>query len=468
MEANREIKRLFDPSGVMNPGKIIDDGRFKIDRDLRLGEGSTIDLPFEPQLGFVHKDGSFVGNLEQCNGCGGCRKDPPTMCPTFVATGEEIQSTRGRANAIRAALDGKFEGLPLETRELEEALSSCLSCKACRTECPSNVDLAALKADLLQARRRTAGTPIRDRVIAAADLLGRAGTRLPALVNGLLGSVAVRTFMEKTLGLNAARPLPSYADQRFDAWFETHRSTIAPSRGKVVLWDDTWVRYHEPGIGRAAVSVLEKLRFDVRLAVDRRCCGRPAFSRGLLTEARRAGEHNVALLGEWHPEAPIVFLEPSCWSMFVDEYLQLGIEGAAEVASRCVLFEDLVEGVIASDPGAIDFDGREASVAIHDHCHAKALRDGSVMPRLAGRIPGATVELLETGCCGMAGAFGMLKAKDELSREVARPLVQLIDGLPDTAEVVASGTSCRHQIEHLTDAKPLHIAELLANHLITD
>jgi FAD/FMN-containing dehydrogenase/Fe-S oxidoreductase len=475
VDASREIKHLFDPRGIMNPGKIVDDGRFKIDRDLRLGEGSTIDLPFVEQLGFVHKDGSFTGNLEQCNGCGGCRKDAPTMCPTFVATGEEIQSTRGRANTIRAALDGKFSGNILTSGELEEALSNCLSCKACRTECPSNVDLATLKAELMHARRRLSGTPIMDRVIAAADLLGRAGTRLPGFANRLLHSRGVRILMERVLGLNASRPLPSYTDQRFDTWFGSRRPTNGGGRGGVVLWDDTWVRYHEPGIGRAAVSVLEAAGFEVRLAADRRCCGRPAFSRGLLDDARRAGEHNVRLLRNGSPqEEPIVFLEPSCWSMFVDEYLQLGIEGAEEVAARCVLFEDLVDSTLERDPDALDLrpqqtlGERGGQVAIHDHCHAKALRDGSVLPRLAGRIPDVSVELLETGCCGMAGAFGMLKSKDALSREVARPLVRLIDALPAGTDVVASGTSCRHQITHLTDTEPLHIAELLARHLVNE
>jgi len=467
LDASRQIKALFDPRGVMNPGKIIDSGRFKIDRDLRLGAGSSIDLPFDGQLGFIHKDRSFVGNLEQCNGCGGCRKDAPTMCPTFVATGEEIQSTRGRANTIRAALDGRFGPRPLIAEELDEALSNCLSCKACRAECPSNVDLAALKAELMHARHRLEGPPIKDRVIAAADRLGRVGTLMPRLANAVLASRGIRRLMEMALGLNASRPLPRYADQRFDVWFRARRAPRrSEARGTVVLWDDTWVRYHEPGVGQAAVTVLEAAGYEVRIAEDRRCCGRPAFSRGLLDQARRAGEHNVRLFARQRSAEPIVFLEPSCWSMFVDEYLQLGVDGADEVAQRCVLFENFVENLLEGDPGALSLNGSGAVVAIHDHCHAKALRDRTVTPRLAGRIPGAAVELLDTGCCGMAGAFGMLKSKDELSRAVAEPLVRLIGELPEGTELVASGTSCRHQIEHLTEASPLHVAELLAAHLI--
>jgi Fe-S oxidoreductase len=333
--ASRKLKHLFDPRGVMNPGKIVDDGRYRVDRDLRLGEGSSVELPVASVLGFVDKDRSFVGNLEQCNGCGGCRKDAPTMCPTFIATGDEIQSTRGRSNVIRAALEGRFGKDGVLSKELEEALGSCLACKACRTECPSNVDMAQLKAELLYARHRLGAAPIRDRAIAAADLAGQLGSGSPGIANALLGSRMVRFLAERTLGLSSDRPLPSYSGRRFDSWFASRdrRSSAAPDRGPMLLWDDTWVRYHEPRVGRAAVAVLEAAGFEVRLVEGRRCCGRPAFSRGLLDEALRLGEHNLELLARRDTMLPIVFLEPSCWSMFVDEYRQLEIRGAAEVAA---------------------------------------------------------------------------------------------------------------------------------------
>ena len=216
----REIKRAFDPKNLFNPGKILDDGRFKIDHDLRWGAGYRIELPFEPVLAFAAKDHSFVGNLEQCNGCGGCRKDAPTMCPTFLATGEEYMSTRGRANAIRAALDLRTEGGdPLRAQELEEALSNCLSCKACTTECPSNVNLALLKAELIHARHERDGLPLRVRMLSAIDLLGRLGCAMPKLANAALDFPPLRAVMEKTLGLSAKRTLPHYAQERFDRWF---------------------------------------------------------------------------------------------------------------------------------------------------------------------------------------------------------------------------------------------------------
>jgi len=462
VEASRRLKGIFDPRGVMNPGKIIGDGRYRVDRNLRLGGGSAFDLPFSETFVWAGRDDDFVANLEQCNGCGGCRKDAPTMCPTFTATGDEALSTRGRANIIRAALEGRFSGAsPVATAELAEVLDTCLACKACVTECPSNVDMTLLKAELRHARHREDGIPLTDRVIAAADLLGRVGTALPSVANALLGWRGLRRIAERALGLDAGAPIPQFSHERFDRWFGRRDAAVSPRRGRLILWDDTWVRYHEPGVGRAAVAVLEAAGFEVVLASGRVCCGRPAASRGLLDKVRRLGVHNLRLLAA--TREPIVFLEPSCWSMFQDEYRQLGIPGAHEVAERCVLFEDFVLEILSDDPEALLFDGWAREVAVHGHCHAKALADARRVIELVDRIPGASARWLETGCCGMAGAFGMLKAHRELSHQVAIPLVEAIDALPPDTTLVASGTSCRHQIADLTDARPVHLAEFLAS-----
>ena len=485
LDVMRQIKNSFDPKNLFNPGKIFSDGRFKIDNNLRMGTGYRLELPFEPVLAFAFKDDSFIGNLEQCNGCGGCRKDAPTMCPTFLATGEEYMSTRGRANAIRAALELRFAGDdPLRATELEAALSNCLSCKACTTECPSNVNLALLKAELTHARHQRDGLPWRERMLSTVDLLGRLGCMIPSIANAGLDSPWLRRLMSKTLGVTDRRPLPHYTAQRFDRWFRKRgsaslvgRDSVEPlpngsaelrptTRGEVILWDDTFVRYHEPHIGIAAVKVLEALGFNVSLVKGRKCCGRPAFSQGNLEAAARMGQHNLELLRATQTDTPLLFLEPSCYSMFVEDYRELKLRDAQSVAKRCFLFEKFVDDVLERHPDALRFDHQPRQIAIHAHCHAKALTQPGYMARLAGRLPGRKATLLDTGCCGMAGAFGALDSKYELSLKVAAPLVQKIEAQPDGTVVIASGTSCRHQIEHLTPVRPRHMAELLADALV--
>src|SRR5205814_2459806 len=357
----REIKRTFDPKNIFNPGKIFEDGRHKIDSHLRENFTRPLQLPFQPVLAFPFKDRSFIGNLEQCNGCGGCLKHSDIMCPTFMATGDEIMSTRGRANIIRAALELRTTSHdPLRSVELDAALTNCLSCKGCTPECPSNVNLALLKAEMLYARHQRDGLPLRERIFSSVDLLGRIGCAMPSLANASLNFRPLRALMEKTLGISAKRSLPHYTRERFDRWFARRKVATTrcdvrtpqrgvPTRGKIILWDDTFVRYHEPHIGIAAVKVLEALGFEVALAENRECCGRPAFSQGNLDAAAKLGKHNVDLLNSAgsqlsrlhsatarqatnppsssysaasnsQPSAtPIIFLEPSCWSMFVDD-----------------------------------------------------------------------------------------------------------------------------------------------------
>src|SRR5262252_555866 len=255
----REIKRMFDPKNIFNPGKIFEDGRHKIDNHLRENFTRPLELPFRPVLAFAFKDRSFTGNLEQCNGCGGCLKQSGVMCPTFMATHDEVMSTRGRANIMRAALElhlprndpeslrsrkmtaGKpsLPGDPLKSDELDAVLSNCLSCKGCTPECPSNVNLALLKAEMLHARWRRDGVPVREQIFSNVDLLGKLGCAIPRLTNRLLDSKTVRLAMEKTVGISAQRSLLRYASERFDKWFAKHAQR-APlqNRGRVILWDD--------------------------------------------------------------------------------------------------------------------------------------------------------------------------------------------------------------------------------------
>jgi FAD/FMN-containing dehydrogenase/Fe-S oxidoreductase len=465
----REIKAAFDPGMVLNPGKIVDDGRFKIDAHLRAGHGKGVELPFTPLLAFAAKDESFIANLEQCNGCGACRKETPTMCPTFAATGDEIMSTRGRANAIRALLEARApaNGELLSTPELESLLADCLSCKACATECPSNVNMALLKAELLHARHRRSGIPLQKRLLSSVDVIGRIGCLAPSLANALLKSGHFRSFLSLILGLSRNRPLPPFARERFDRWFDKRAPGQKGWRGQVMLWDDTYVRHYEPHIGIAAVRVLEAAGFEVILPRQRKCCGRPAFSQGHLGRASKLGRHNLELLSAQSDELPILFLEPSCYSMFAEDYRELKLPGAERVSRRCFQFEHFVGNLLSKEPGALRFRSRAPHLAVHAHCHAKALTDPSDMARLARHLPGDQVTILQTGCCGMAGAFGALESKYELSLRIAEPLIKAIKQQPPGTIVVASGTSCRQQIAHTTATLPLHMAEVLASGLCT-
>ena len=464
-ELMRQIKRSFDPHRVFNPGKIIGDGRYKIDTRLRRNLSAPIKLPFEPVLAFAARDKSFIANLEQCNGCGGCRKDGPTMCPTFIATGDELMSTRGRANTIHAVL--QTHGVPGKgstcSSDLEAALSNCLSCKACLNECPSNVNLALLKAELQFACTRRDGVTFRQRVISGVDKLGPLGCKVPWLANFALDFFFTRQLLAVFLGISTHRALPQYTKERFDVWFERRpRRLKRIKRGRVILWDDTFVRYHEPHIGQAAVKVLEAAGFEVLLPVGRECCGRPAFSQGHLAKAMRLGRHNLDLLNADSHQTPILFLEPSCYSMFVEDYRELKLPGAEAIATRSFLFEEFLDDFLRGEPGALRFKSEAANVVVHAHCHAKALTDSGFMHRLAMRLPERRVTVLDTGCCGMAGAFGMQTSKYELSMQVAEPLAKKLKEQPFGTMVISSGTSCRQQIASLAPMRPLHMAEVLA------
>ena len=496
--AMREIKRVFDPRDRMNPGKIFGSGTFQIDASLRENFVRPIELPFTPRLAFAFKDRSFVGNLEQCNGCGGCRKDAPTMCPTFLATGEEVMSTRGRANVIRKILQWRENGHdPLESEELDAALSNCLSCKGCTPECPSNVNLALLKAELLYAAIRKRGLSLRERILSRPDLLGEIGCTVPRLTNAALNFGPLRTLIERTIGLSAKRSLPNYANERFDRWFarrpvagvadlgaaspsrtgesdrghneaEFHRNAL---QKRVILWDDTFIRYNESHIGIAAVKVLEALGLHVSLVRGRKCCGRPAFSQGNLDLAAKLAHYNVSQLStnaspaRTNSQLPIVFLEPSCYSMFAEDYRELKIPGAESIAQRSFLFEKFVDDLLEREPERVRFRQHKESVAIHAHCHAKSILNPGFMARLVEKLPGRKAKVLDTGCCGMAGAFGMMAAKRELSLQVAAPMLEKIRAEGNDVTVVASGTSCRHQISELSELRPKHMAELLAEAL---
>jgi FAD/FMN-containing dehydrogenase/Fe-S oxidoreductase len=461
-EAFRQVKRAFDPKGLLNPGNIVDAP--PMTEHLRYGPGYRAWEP-ETLLDFSGQ-GGFAGAVEMCNGIGVCRKKAEgTMCPSYMVTLDEEHSTRGRANALRAVLSGHVPREDFTGRRLYEVLDLCLECKACKAECPANVDMAKLKYEVLAHYYRTHGLPLRNRLFGRIHDLVRVGSALAPLSTWVARSAPHRWVLERLAGIDRRRPLPAFARVSFARWFARHRSGGPAPRGEVVLFHDTFNTYQTPDVAVAATRLLEALGYRVSLAEGRRCCGRPMISKGMLEAARALAVENVARLdAAGRGEAPIVGLEPSCLLTLRDEYPDLvRTEAARRVAGRAVLLEELLRDGLAAEPPVVA-PARGAAgrrVLLHGHCHQKALV-GTAPTVAVLRAAGYQVEEVDAGCCGMAGAFGFEVEHYELSVKIAEhrlaPAIRAADA--DVA-VCAPGISCRQQIEHTTGRTAKHPAELL-------
>jgi len=458
-----EIKRVFDPLNLMNPGKIVDTDTFKFDQNLRW---RPLTLPFTPKLKFAFKDEDFLGNLEQCNGCGACLKETPTMCPTYLAIREEVMSTRGRANIIRHTIEETgTTNSPLHTKELLEALKYCLSCRACKIECPSNVHMALLKAELAHQLGSQYLRNSTKWLISNFELLGQLSSLTPTFVNFSLKNRLFRSLLEKVTGITKERPLPEFAKQPFHKWFyNKYRGWIAVpkgtnTKGRIILWDDCFTRYYEPQIGIHTVNLLNAMGYEVEIIPNHLCCGRPAFSVGNLDSAYKKATKNIELLS--NKKEKLLFLEPSCFSMFKEDYSELGLPSAQSVSNRSFLIEEfLVERIEQLKP-LFESNTKSKSYAVHQHCHAKTNKYIETVKKLFNCIPSSHLHILPSACCGMAGAFGLMKETYDVSIKVGEMLKKLIDALPQETELVASGTSCREQIKFLTNREPKHIVSTL-------
>ncbi len=462
--AFREVKRLFDPRGLMNPGKIIDAP--PMEENLRFGEAYR--APGTATVYRYREDGSFEAAVEMCSGVGACRKTVGgTMCPSYIATRDEVHSTRGRANALRLAMSGQLGPEGLSGERLVEVLDLCLSCKGCKAECPSNVDMAKLKSEVQQLVYDRRGMTLRDRLIgrsaqAAATLAGR----WAPLWNAVQGSGPFRRLLETAAGIHRDRVLPSFAAVPLKRRL-AKRSPRATAEKTVALFADTYLSHHEPEIGVAAVELLEACGYRVVLA-EAGCCQRPRISHGFLRDARRAGEATLrALDGFLRQGMKVVVCEPSCASALTDDLPDLvgDAELGERIASGVMMIDDfLARQLDAGDEGVrqgleLDLEGK---VLIHGHCHQKALYGTAAMKRLLGRLGGLEVAEVDSGCCGMAGAFGYEREHYELSRRIGEDrLFPAIRALDEETEIVACGFSCRHQIEHFTGRKARHWVELV-------
>ena len=458
-EGFRQIKRAFDPKNLMNPGKIVDAPAMT--ESLKI---SPQYKPWEPRttLDFAGQ-GGFARAVEMCSGMAECRKKlDGTMCPSYMGTLDEEHSTRGRANALRNAISGRAPQAEFTGKRLYEVMDLCLECKACKAECPSNVDMAKLKYEFLDHYHRANGLPLRNRVFGGIATINRIGSSLAPISNWVVNSGLNRWLMEVVAGIDLRRPLPQFAGETFEDWFRKHKTEGDGSKGEVVLFHDTFNNFNTPKVAIAATRFLEMSGYRV-LLVDKKCCGRPMISKGMLDQAKENAAWNIDKLAPYAEKGTaIVGLEPSCLLTLRDEYPEFVRTSAAKkVAENSVMLEEFVMREQKDARLTLQSTGRGKKALLHGHCHQRALvGTGPTVAML--KAVGFEVSEVDSGCCGMAGSFGFEKEHYDLSTKIgSRRLVPAVKAAAADVEIVASGISCRQQIDHLAQRQAKHPAELL-------
>ncbi|HFQ95694.1 MAG TPA: oxidoreductase, partial [Anaerolineae bacterium] len=412
--------------------------------------------------------GSYAQAVEMCNGSGVCRKlDVGTMCPSFQATRDEQFSTRGRANLLRSALSGELPG-GLDNPDLHEALDLCLGCKACKSECPSSVDMTKLKTEALAQHYQEHRPPVHKLVFGRIHELSRWGSALAPLSNWVMNFGPTRWAMQKALHIHPDRRFPVFHRKTFTARFRDHRRQ-RPQNGadrKAVLFVDTFTEFNEPHVGMAAVKVLEAAGVAVEIT-PAMTSGRPALSQGLVPYAQKAAAQVVeTLLPHARAGTPIIGLEPSSLLTIRDDYPDLlPGDDARLVAQSVLLFDEYLTQLLEEEPRALPLQKTHTHFLVHGHCHQKALVGEDPIFKVLDAVPGAGAASTDAGCCGMAGAFGYDADHYEVSKTIAHD--RLIPSIQNhkNSVIVANGTSCRHQIIELTGREAVHLAVALADAL---
>ncbi len=456
-QAFQELKKAFDPENIMNPGKIIDTP--KMTSNLRYG-GDYRTYPLKTKLSF-EEEGGFASAIEMCNGQGACRKiKDGSMCPSFMATREEIDSTRGRANALRAAMSGSIPLSTIHSKEMFKVLDLCLECKACKKECPSGVDMAKIKYEFLHQYYQKNRIPLRSRLVGNISTLNKLGSIFPKLFNIVINSYTNRWIMDQIFSIDKRRKLPNIVKSSF----EITRNTNVIDNNTVIFFLDTFTKYNHPNVGISALKILKKMGLKP-IIIDMKCCGRPMISKGLLDQAEKNAKDIIKKLYPLTQKGiKIVGVEPSCISALKEDYPSL-LNNSKEVISVADNSMLLQEFLLEKKEKYLNYlNPIDGNIAIQIHCHERAMKKSDTATKVLKLIPDSKVTEIPSGCCGMAGSFGYEKEHFGISKKIAdERLLPFVKNLNSNDYVVTTGVSCRHQILDFTDRTPLHFAEILAS-----
>ncbi|MFC7134853.1 MULTISPECIES: FAD-binding and (Fe-S)-binding domain-containing protein [Salinibaculum] len=468
--AFRDLKSAFDPDWLLNPGNVC--GDHDATKNLRYDSSYTFDADFEPVLNWENENG-FQGMVELCHGCAGCTGYQETtggvMCPTYRAAEEEITSTRGRANMLRHAMNGDLPDEMFTDEFVHEVLGLCIGCKGCKNDCPSGVDMAKVKAEVVHEYHQREGLKLRDRLFANVDQVLSLGSTFAPLSNWGMKVPGVDWLMEKTVGIASDRDFPAFHRNTFRKWWRSRGGAQVPqseAERKALLIADPYTDYSHPYVGRAAVEVLEAAGIHIKVPDEVTDSGRPAFSKSMLDHARSTAEDNVEALAPYVAEGwDIVSVEPSDAVMYQLDYLDMlsgsDVEAVAEKAYGVLEYMDQYR----LDEN-IDFDAPPESLAYHGHCQQKATRKDHHAVGILRRA-GYEVDALDSGCCGMAGSFGYEEEHYSMSKAIGSILYDQVDESP-TDQVVAPGASCRSQLADYREQhgeEPPHPIEKVADAL---
>lgn len=462
----KRIKSVWDPKNIFNPNKIVDT------------PAMNTSLRYEPDIAVkdiksvfdFSNEGGILRAVEKCNGSGDCRKLPlsgGTMCPSYQATRNEKDTTRARANTLRTFLTKSSQQNPFDHQEIKAVMDLCLSCKGCTSECPSNIDMSSLKAEFLHQYYRANGIPLRARAFAYINAFNRVGGFLPSVYNFFLTNPFFATMAKKLLGIAPQRSLPTIYPTSLRTWYQKNYTDKKTDNGTVYLFCDEFTNWNDTTIGIKSIKLLQALQYKVKL-IEHPESGRAAISKGLLLRAKKMANSNVRIFKDLiHEDTPLVGIEPSAILSFRDEYPKLVdepyIDSAKYISKNTFMIEEFLaneakKGRIHSE----DFSKDQKQILLHGHCHQKSLGNIEDTISILSLPAHHHVTLVPSGCCGMAGSFGFEKEHFEISQQIGNlVLFPAVEKTPADTIIVASGTSCRHQILDATRRKAIHPIELL-------